>query len=469
MFEQSEKAGDWAFWDSSTNTSISMDMIRCVGDGTMRTTVRLANPRGSLRFLKGVECGSVSVTCGTETSMYNLYEDPTVGNVVDVPCSLRYKRAADILCVSLGVAVFILWLVFSAFCLRRGTGKTVVSREKTGSHQPGPDLIRVYAVAAVAFIHGLSAGQYYTIDLVGVTGFLTTVLRWGLFPCVVLFFMLSGFFLRKKKLSVQWYRRLASLIVTYLVATGMCVFTQRFLGGGAVSPSEWWRSARLYEYSGFLSQYVWLCLLIPFLNVCWNGLKDRDKQVLCITCIVITGLSPSIKAFIPQLFLETYPVTFYFLGAYIAEKRPWFYKKRLGTFLVAWLMMLTAASISFSKGGQFSWAFQTASGLGYQSFSNLMVATLLFLLMYDIEIHNAAIKGILAGISALSFEIYLFGQLTDSILWSNAQRWSLDFQQLIKVYPLVCTLSLIFSFLLGWIYKFCAKQVTSLVTRCFTK
>lgn len=237
--------------------------------------------------------------------------------------------------------------------------------------------------------------------------------------------------------------------------------------GGNIS--QWWRNATLYKYSGFLSQYVWLCLLIPFLNVCWNGLKDYDKQILCITCIVITELSPSIKAFIPQLFLETYPVTFFFLGAYIAETKPCFHKERLGMFLSAWLLTLTAASISFCKGGKFPWDFQVSSGIGYQAFSNLMVATLLFLLMYDIEIHNKSVKRVLAGFSALSFEIYLFGQLTDSILWGNAQKWSLDFQQLIKIYPLVCTLSLVFSFLLGWLYKLCAKKVTSLVVSCFSK
>lgn len=226
MYEQSEKKGDWAFWDSQTNTSIAMDIIHCVGDGTMRTTVRLANPRGLLSFLKGVECGSVSVTCGTETRTYNLYEDPTAGNVLDVPCSLRYKSVADILCVGLGAVVFLLWLAFSAFCLRTNTGKAAANQERTEGHQPGPDLIRAYAVASVAFIHGLLNSQYYTINLAGVAGFLTTVLRWGLFPCAVLFFMLSGFFLRKKKLSVQWYRRLASLIITYLVATLLCVTVQ---------------------------------------------------------------------------------------------------------------------------------------------------------------------------------------------------------------------------------------------------
>lgn len=377
---------------------------------------------------------------------------------MDILASVRDGISGGIGAV-LQVIVFAVWLVFSSVCAK-SSQQTQPPEEEEHARQTGPDLVRVYAVCAVILIHGLLNCRYYSNPMAGETMFLFTVLRWALFPCVVLFFMLSGFFLRHKKLTLRWYGRLFGLGITYFAVT----FAASVVENRGIHIKAWLSKAILYNYSAFFGQYIWLCLLIPFLNTCWNGLTDTGKQILCVTCVGLTSLAPSFRAMIPQIVLETYPVTFYFLGAYIADRKPKCNKKRLSICLAVWLLAVSAASFVFSRGEAFSWQFQAASGIGYQMFSNVVIATLIFLLLYDVKIRSKGVKKALAAISALSFEIYLFGLVSDNV-WLFALRRTQEFCRLARVYPVMCVLSFLLSLSAASIYRLCYDAVKQLGKR----
>lgn len=387
-----------------------------------------------------------------------------MGNTAELKCFSKNLWAFKAIKALVIAAVFCLWL-----CIAKRSSDSIVlgckAAEDNSGRLSGLDLVRVYAVLSVISVHGLIACKYYTIDLKGEIAFFTTVLRWALFPCVVLFFLLSGFFLIKKELSRKYYTRIIPLFFAYIFITFLVAFIPNVMNGTDFSFSLWLKQLIVYDYSGFFSQYVCLFLLIPFLNICWRALDTKGKQILCITCVAITGLAPGFQVFVPRIFLEMYPITYYFIGAYISEFRPKLKKKSYGlALLMFWLVSTAAASISFTNGGAFSWSFLSISGVGYQMFPNIVISVLIFLLLYDVEIRNDFINGLFRKVSTLSFEIYLFSMLTDALLWPILQKGR-GFYEMIWWYPVMCLSSFALSFFLASVYRLVYSKIASLLIK----
>lgn len=462
IYESCDKSGKWNYV-SSDNGEAAFDLIGCTGEGSLSFSVYAA-PDTTLCFLKGKDCGEVEVSTESGSWHLDLYEEANMGNTAELKCFSKNLWALNAIKVLAIAVVFCLWLCV----IKRSSDSIVLGRkpaEENSGRLSGLDLVRVYAVLSVISVHGLLFCQYYTIELKGEIAFFTTVLRWALFPCVALFFMLSGFFMIKKELSRKYYAKIIPLFVAYIFITFVWQFTLSIIKGADFSVIVWLKQMSEYEYSSFFSQYVCLFLLIPFLNICWRALDPKGKQILCVICAAITGLAPGFQVFIPRIFLEMYPITYYLIGAYISEFRPTLKKKSYGlALLMFWLVSTAAASISFTNGGAFSWNFLSTPGLGYQMFPNIVISVLIFLLLYDVEIRNGFIRGFLRKVSTLSFEIYLFSLLTDALLWPILQKGR-GFYEMIWWYPVMCLSSFALSFFLASVYRLVYSKIASLLIK----
>ena len=78
------------------------------------------------------------------------------------------------------------------------------------------------------------------------------------------------------------------------------------------------------EYAWYIEMYIGLFLLIPFLNIMYEGLKTKkNKQYLILTLLIMVSISPIINfitvrnvklEIIPNWWNSIYPLVYYFIG-----------------------------------------------------------------------------------------------------------------------------------------------------------
>lgn len=420
-----------------------------------------------ITFLRGNTCGKVAVSVdGGEPEIQDLHDSETNGPVLEYhPFENRKMLAAELLLkimIFLCLAALLFWMCYLFNPISQ------IAQKQDGlatGRETGMDLVRTFAALFVISVHHVLHYGYYQEPLNHFGAYFATFVRWLFFSCVALFFTISGYFLRRRKLSISHYLKLWRVIRAYIIISTitMIVDSRSF----HLRWEELFNGIITYQYSGFMSQYVWLYCLIPFLNITWNNLTQRGHQVLIIVSICATSMYPNVKLFIPSLFLQTYPVTFYFIGAYIAEYKTAGNKRVLLTGLLLWLMCMSIGTIKYAAGGVFNWSFLAISGLGYEMFPNVVITILVFLLLYNCNVRWKWLQVLIKQISMLSFEIYMFSGIMDNIIFSIFRKYAEGtFTQQFIWLPVTAVLSLLLSLcasiLLDKILKWMGVSVNAL-------
>lgn len=302
------------------------------------------------------------------------------------------------------------------------------------------DLIRCVAAFSVVGVHSFRGVPFYGVTFAGTSMWFMTVVRTGFMVCVPLFAMLSGYLCIHKTLSKGYYKKLIPLLLTYLLA---CVpaLILHFAWVQAITPKEAVFSilntaGGAIGYSWYIEMYIGLYLLIPFLNAAYHGLKTkREKQVLVIVMFILTTLPSmlnshdwsSFGAFFRPGWPETtqpvfpgwwddmWPLTYYFLGAYIREYDIPLPKKWNAALLLGWLLCVGSFLFYRSHGGT---SLYEPSGK-WGSFDKFIHSVLLFLLLVHLDLSKVPgwICRILSRISKLSLGIYLCSYTTDMYVY----------------------------------------------------
>ena len=218
--------------------------------------------------------------------------------------------------------------------------------------------------------------------------------------------------------------------------------------------------------------FLGLFLLIPFLNVLYNGIETKSGKLILIFSLTfltllpdtIVGFSPyydNTEAtlalnFLPDFFESLYPVTYYFIGAFIAD-----YKPKLKTslklptvLLVSLIPTLITAGYTFAR-GEYAWYMM----VGFQNICVCLTAIAVFLALYDIESSPVPIAFICKHISLCAFEMYLFSYIWDSFIYnvSSLPR---------ALMPLSV---FVLSFISALILRLCLTPVNNLITKVFAR
>lgn len=160
--------------------------------------------------------------------------------------------------------------------------------------------------------------------------------------------MLSGWLLSGRVIDLEpkgSLRRYVSgckgLVCTYLLSgCALLLFMRGFLR----MPLPFREAAayilRYDEYAWYVNMYLGLYLLMPFLNILWRGLSGKSARKKCLLCLLILTALPGLAnvydlrtpgvllqpwnytgqtQLVPNWWTALYPVTFYFLGAYLRE------------------------------------------------------------------------------------------------------------------------------------------------------
>lgn len=346
-------------------------------------------------------------------------------------------------------------------------------------------------------------GQFFATGdgsaLHGPLMFLAVAMRTLFGVCVPLFMILTGYLMSKKELKKGYYKGIRKTVIIFVLATIACMIFKSVHGtpealqawnrGDFATMFDAIAQTRQYNfinfifgtldftganYSWYIEMYIGLFLLAPFLNLAYNKLETKKhKQILVVTMIAISVLptlfnifnfssaewwvtpttSDEFQKLIPAYWLSIYPLTYYFVGAYLRE-----YGVRLKTgttaaLLVGSLLGFTVFNWFRSYGG----GFKTGSYGYWYGFSPFVLAVLLFILISRIKSENwkPGVKLALWKVSDLALGIYLCSYIFDEQIYETLRNAVPVMVDRIPYYlitvPLCFVLSALLSALLNWL------------------
>ena len=213
--------------------------------------------------------------------------------------------------------------------------------------------------------------------------------------------------------------------------------------------------------------YFGLYLLIPFLNLIYNNLEDKkQKQLLILVLAILTAL-PSITnlvgfSVVTEFWLDIYPITYYFIGAYLRE-----YADDIK--LSTWKIFLLYA-ITHLLGGTFS--YLVANNTYYYEaniftdWGNILTTIttpmlFVFLLKCNFEKLPGFIGKSISFVSLVSLQLYLVSLISDTIVYTVFNMYYVYFSEKLIRFPipilLSFSISLVIASIIHFIYKFIAK------------
>ncbi|MEG2164282.1 MAG: acyltransferase family protein [Bacteroidales bacterium] len=291
-------------------------------------------------------------------------------------------------------------------------------RERERERETGLDLIRVIAILFVIGGHFFWLHtRFLETNFNGFNIFIQGSLMSLFFVSVPLFVLLSGYLNYKKKYiryNIGIYKGLKKIISAYLIFSIISILFRIYYLGEHESIIGWITRILGFSaisYSWYVEMYIGLFLIMPFLNIIFEKLSSRKERLFLIgVFILITSLpillNRSQITVIPKYFVAIAPITFYFVGAYIAAYKPTIKK---GLLILSLIIICTADSLANIIIGK------TFAPIGGEVWSlyYLITAIIVFLLLYDINLKSR----IISKLSVYTLDIYLCCWIFDTLYY----------------------------------------------------
>ena len=340
----------------------------------------------------------------------------------------------------------------------------------SAKRSPAADLIRIFAFFSVVSVHFFLHSGFYTQPVIGKRMFVMTLMRSFFIICVPLFLMLSGYLLRKKQPEKSYYKRIGKIIITYLLASLLCVcycvvfLKQDFSIKNTIFSILNYTAA---PYSWYIEMYLGLFLLIPFLNILYNALPSQKCKIgLVLTFVVITALpsvlniydfesfpgtsSSAFSKIVPAWWESLYPITYYYIGCYLSEYRLNIKKSMNILLIVFW----TVFSGAFCYWRSYKAAFVLGAWCDYPSLFVVILTLLVFTLIININYDKfpkllARFAQKISGLCLGGFLVsWIFDHKFYPMLSEKVPSMTNRLTYFIIIVPVVCIFSLLTSYLL---------------------
>ena len=300
------------------------------------------------------------------------------------------------------------------------------------------DLIKCVAVFSVISVHFFANVGLYKNVINSTNMYIGIFFRTLFMICVPLFIITTGYLMKNKTLSKKYYLGVLRVLIIYLLDAFIYLGYNTIYNGESFSIRHIIKNILNFDigYSWYIKMYLGLFLLIPFINLIYNNLKNKkQKQVLILTMLVLTSFQGifNIKYnLIPDWWISIYPLTYYFIGCYLKE-----YKINLNKYLniLLFFIVLIISSIInlyFSKGNYFVWGIYNDWGSIFNVLTSSVVDDFLYFNYFK-------------DIDFFSFKGYF------------------------KIVPLVLILSISLSIIINIIYKIIDKYIVKRLTKYFIK
>lgn len=331
------------------------------------------------------------------------------------------------------------------------------------TRDPALDVVRCTALLTVVTVHFfLNCGYYYS-PVVGIRMYVMTVIRTASMICIPLFLLLSGYLLRNKKPSKEYYLTLLRTLGIYILASIACGLYRIFVLKTEMTFRDLASSFLTYQlaqYGWYIEMYIGLFLLIPYLNILYHALgSQRSKQQLLITLLFLTaasGITNFLKdlPFLPEWWDQIYPLTYYFIGCYLRE-----YPLRLKpTATAAALLTAFLAAGTWNYILSYGVVFDFGIWQGWGSAINVVMGVLAFHFLTSLDYSRMPLflTRCFARISDLSLGAYLVSWIFDRTYYPILAARVPDMHMRLAYLPVMVIAvyfsSLALSAVLHWIY-----------------
>lgn len=359
----------------------------------------------------------------------------------------------------------------------------------------GLDITRIFAFLCVVSVHFLIGSQFYDNRLTGEKMYVMTLIRSFSMVCVPLFLLLTGYLTcgRDVELTPRGYlkytAKLRHVLLTYLFAS---LFVQLFCKVMTDVTMTFGTAMKnvlgFSQYGWYVEMYIGLFLLTPFLSLL---LKNLDRRALTVFIAVLSVLTVAPSVFnvfnffssgnfisggadkiIPQWWEKLYPVTYWFIGAYM---RKYVEIKKLNTFrlfllAVIFTVMFGVFGILKSRGGAFRGG--THCDWGSLQCTVLSVTVFLFVNSINFKTRGKRSAGFLKLVSELTFGAYIVSYAVDTAFYGSLHEMVAEIADRFSYYPaaviIIASLSLFVSLIIYFAVKFiewAADRITSMLRR----
>lgn len=366
---------------------------------------------------------------------------------------------------------------------------------KTDKRDVGLDLIRIVAFVSVLSVHFFLNTSFYTIPVNRMKMYIMVTARNCFMVCVPLFLLLTGYLMSVKEFTenkdfFKHLRKIKKVLLTYVLATIVIFLFKKFYFGESIGIKDALFNILSYsQYSWYVELYLGLFLLIPFLNILWKGLSTKSQRLFLVIALSILTVLPSLlnvfdfytpnallKPFlsssqnqvVPAWWVGIYPITYYYIGAYLRKDVD---IKKLNSLILFGLLIL-----SFGLCGIINvWkSYGTELALGvwndWGSFLNTANTVLLFLFIYSFDYGKTPVflRKLLGLLSELTFGAYILSYISDQILYPKLnENVSEMFDKFLRA-PIVVGKSVLISLFLALIVDLIIKGINFIFSeKCF--
>lgn len=307
------------------------------------------------------------------------------------------------------------------------------------------DLTRCAAVFSVVAVHFFLNSGFYDTPMVGARMFLSTIFRTMFMVCVPLFLLLTGYLMSGKKVELgerslkTFYGKISSVIIPYTIITLLILLWRFFYKGDELTFSSCLFSYLDFaHYSWYVEMYIGLYLFIPFLNIVWHNVESvRAQRALVLVLLVTTTLptvmniwnftadgwwiNPNSSAvyndILPEWWVVVYPVTYYFIGAYIRRNVD-FTKTKAYVYLLAFIVCVAVFGF-FNYWRSAGGVFVKGSWCGWNGFQNVTTSVLLFMFINSLKLDKLPklFSKTAELVSKLSFGTYMSSYIIDKTIY----------------------------------------------------
>ncbi len=336
------------------------------------------------------------------------------------------------------------------------------------------DLIRSVAIFSVLSVHFFLNNGFYNYPIVEGRMYIMVAMRTFFMICVPLFLILTGYLMNKKKISAKYFfgGSIRKTYMIYLMVSICCIIfrmvveKEKFTFFTAILSILDFSGA---PYSWYIEMYIGLFLLIPFLNMIWNGIEEQRGHIIFLMVLFVCTVAPSILnikyKIIPAYWENLWPFTYYFLGCYLKKYDLKLKIKYNLILLLVFNLLISIFNGYMNRNGY----FQRSNFVEWGSWENVINSCLVFALLLHLPLSslNSSIKKMILKISEVSLAMYLISSCSDTIVYHFLNQRILSVPQRLEWYFIVVPVSFLLSFIGGqfivWLNKgvdqVCKKKV----------
>ena len=289
--------------------------------------------------------------------------------------------------------------------------------------------------------------------------------------CVPLFMILSGYLIHTKAISKKYYCKLTRILFAFAVSSVLCGLYYKFVIDSDVSIGSIIVNTFAFKsapYSWYIEMYIGLFLLIPFLNILYDGIETKQhKQVLIATLVAMTALpgilniyrvagiswwlmpstSRTYSPIIPDWWTSIYPLTYFYIGKYLRE----FPIQLSNRKKLLYFILVSLAAGLFNYYRSYGSEFISGSWQDYGSLLILIPSVLVFSLFADLDYSNLPdpARSVFSTISRLSLGAYLMSWIPDQFVYVTLNNAIPDVVDRMIFFPVAVLIVLLCSLLLS--------------------